>query len=171
MNLFCKIVDRVLVILYELPAVDLPLGRFDPQTETFKEFDLPGPAASPYAIGMDRNNLRERALEAIRNVKWTPAWGEERISNMIATRPDWCISRQRLWGVPIVVFYCEGCNEPFTDRQVLNRVLALFREQSADIWYSKTAAELAGRVVSEPTRDQIDMPPINEALVVEFYSR
>jgi len=101
-------------------------------------------ATEQWFIGMDRNNLRERALEAIRNVKWTPAWGEERISNMIATRPDWCISRQRLWGVPIVVFYCEGCNEPFTDRQVLNRVLALFREHSADIWYSKTAAELAG---------------------------
>ena len=58
------------------------------------------------------------------------------MSNMIATRPDWCISRQRVWGVPITVFYCEGCQEPFTDRKILDRVVALFREHTADVWYS-----------------------------------
>ena len=73
---------------------------------------------------MDRNDLRQRALEAIKTVKWTPSWGEERISNMIATRPDWCISRQRVWGVPIIVFYCDGCQEPLTDRKILDRVVA-----------------------------------------------
>ena len=72
-----------------------------------------------------------------------PAWGEERISNMIATRPDWCISRQRVWGVPIIVFYCEGCQEPLTDRKVLDRVVQLFAEHHrADVWYERTAAEL-----------------------------
>ena len=60
---------------------------------------------------------------AIKDVKWMPAWGEERMSNMIATRPDWCISRQRVWGVPIIVFYCESCREPLTDRKVLDRVV------------------------------------------------
>ncbi len=101
-------------------------------------------ATEQWFIGMDRNNLRERALEAIKTVKWTPSWGQERISNMIATRPDWCISRQKLWGVPIIVFYCEGCQEPLTDRKILDRVVDQFRHNSVDIWYSQSAAELAG---------------------------
>ncbi|MFN7935015.1 MAG: isoleucine--tRNA ligase [Bryobacteraceae bacterium] len=105
-------------------------------------------ATDQWFIGMDRNNLRENALEAIRNVKWMPAWGEERISNMIATRPDWCISRQRTWGVPIIAFYCDGCNEPLTTRSVLDRVVDLFRQHSADVWYEKSAAELMGEGVS-----------------------
>ncbi len=105
-------------------------------------------ATEQWFIGMERNNLREKALEAIRNVKWMPAWGEERISNMIATRPDWCISRQRTWGVPITVFYCEDCNEALTDRKVLDGVVDLFRQHSADIWYEKSAAELIGEGVS-----------------------
>ncbi len=101
-------------------------------------------ATEQWFIGMDRHALRERALEAIKTVKWKPAWGEERISNMIATRPDWCISRQRVWGVPITVFYCEGCHEPLTDRKILDRVVDLFRQHTADVWYTKSAAELAG---------------------------
>jgi isoleucyl-tRNA synthetase len=101
-------------------------------------------ATEQWFIGMDRNNLRQRALDAIKTVKWNPAWGEERISNMIATRPDWCISRQKTWGVPITVFYCEACQEPLTDRKILDRVLNLFRQQSVDVWYSMSAAELAG---------------------------
>ncbi|MBZ5674075.1 MAG: isoleucine--tRNA ligase [Acidobacteriia bacterium] len=101
-------------------------------------------ATEQWFIGMDRNNLRERALEAIKTVKWTPSWGQERISNMIATRPDWCISRQKLWGVPIIVFYCEGCQEPLTDRKILDRVVDQFRHNSVDVWYSQSAAELGG---------------------------
>ena len=58
------------------------------------------------------DTLRTRTLEEIKHVKWDPAWGEERLSNMIATRPDWCISRQRVWGVPIAVFLCESCGKP-----------------------------------------------------------
>ena len=61
------------------------------------------------------DTLRTRTLEEIKHVKWDPAWGEERLSNMIATRPDWCISRQRVWGVPIAVFLCEGCGKPLND--------------------------------------------------------
>jgi isoleucyl-tRNA synthetase len=101
-------------------------------------------ATEQWFIGMDRNDLRQRALDAIKTVKWTPAWGQERISNMIATRPDWCISRQKLWGVPIIVFYCEGCQEPLTDRKILDKIVDLFRRDTVDVWYSKTAAELAG---------------------------
>ncbi len=101
-------------------------------------------ATEQWFIGMDKNDLRTKALEAIKQVKWKPTWGEERISNMVASRPDWCISRQRVWGVPITVFYCEGCQEPLTDRKILNSVVEKFREHTSDIWYTQTAAELAG---------------------------
>ena len=104
-------------------------------------------ATEQWFINMDHNNLRGRALGAIKGVKWKPAWGEERISNMIATRPDWCISRQRAWGVPILAFYCEACNETVTDRKYLDPVVALIRQHTADVWYSKTAAELMGEGV------------------------
>ncbi|MGH9612238.1 MAG: class I tRNA ligase family protein, partial [Bryobacteraceae bacterium] len=76
--------------------------------------------------------------------KWYPEWGRERISNMVATRPDWCISRQRIWGVPILAFYCDNCQEPLTDRKILDRVVKLFAEKTADIWFEKSAKELAG---------------------------
>jgi isoleucyl-tRNA synthetase len=99
-------------------------------------------ATEQWFIGMERNNLRERALGAIRDVKWIPAWGEDRIYNMVASRPDWCISRQRIWGVPIVAFYCGQCREPITDRKLLDPVVAEFAIHSADIWYSRPAAEL-----------------------------
>jgi isoleucyl-tRNA synthetase len=101
-------------------------------------------ATEQWFVGMDRGGLRGNALEAIKHVKWYPLWGEERMSNMIAARPDWCISRQRVWGVPIIAFYCEGCGEPFTPKASLERVVALFREHTADIWYSMSAAELLG---------------------------
>jgi isoleucyl-tRNA synthetase len=99
-------------------------------------------ATEQWFIGMDNNGLRQRALDAIKGVKWIPEWGEERISNMVSSRPDWCISRQRVWGVPIVVFYCSACREPLTDRKILDSVVDLFEQQSADIWFERTAAEL-----------------------------
>ncbi len=99
-------------------------------------------ATEQWFVGMERNDLRARALDAIRHIKWMPAWGEERIYNMIETRPDWCISRQRVWGVPIVVFYCEACAEPLADRKYLDPVVKLFEEQSADVWYERSAGEL-----------------------------
>jgi isoleucyl-tRNA synthetase len=99
-------------------------------------------ATEQWFIGMERNDLRARTLEAIRHVAWIPAWGEERISNMIATRPDWCISRQRVWGVPITVFYCDSCQTALTNRTVLEGVVRLFAAHTADVWYEREAAEL-----------------------------
>jgi len=99
-------------------------------------------ATEQWFIGMERNDFRQQALEAVRRSRWIPEWGQERISNMIASRPDWCISRQKAWGVPIIVFYCEGCREPLTDRKILDGIVQLFREHTADIWYERTAAEL-----------------------------
>ncbi len=86
--------------------------------------------------------FRQRALDDIKTVVWDPAWGEERISNMIATRPDWCISRQRIWGVPIAVFLCSKCHEPLHDAAVNASIVELFKKDSADAWYVKSPGEL-----------------------------
>jgi isoleucyl-tRNA synthetase len=85
------------------------------------------------------DTLRSRTLEEIKHVKWDPAWGEERMSNMIATRPDWCISRQRVWGVPIAVFLCESCGKPLNDHAVNRKVVELFARAGADAWFTPEA--------------------------------
>src|SRR5258708_6009398 len=91
------------------------------------------------------DTLRSRTLEEIKHVKWDPAWGEERISNMIATRPDWCISRQRIWGVPIAVFLCEQCHAPLNDKAINKSIVDLFKKEGADAWYVHDAATLLPR--------------------------
>jgi isoleucyl-tRNA synthetase len=91
---------------------------------------------------VEDSTLRQRSLDEIKKVKWIPAWGEERISNMIATRPDWCISRQRVWGVPIAVFFCEGCGKLLDTKEAHNAVVELFAREGADAWYKKEAADI-----------------------------
>ncbi len=97
------------------------------------ETPMPGGVGGP---GSENDTLRTRTLEEIKHVKWDPAWGEERLSNMIATRPDWCISRQRVWGVPIAVFLCEGCGKPLNDHAVNQKVVNLFARSGADAWFT-----------------------------------
>jgi isoleucyl-tRNA synthetase len=80
--------------------------------------------------------FRQLAIEEIDKVVWDPAWGKERISNMIATRPDWCISRQRIWGVPIAVFMCEGCNQPIIDAALNRKIVDLFEREGAESWHT-----------------------------------
>ncbi len=91
---------------------------------------------------LGNGTLRSVALDEIKKVKWDPAWGEERISNMIATRPDWCISRQRIWGVPIAVFFCEGCNQLLNDKAINAAVVERVKREGTDTWYRHTASEL-----------------------------
>ena len=86
--------------------------------------------------------LRQLALEEIPKVKWTPAWGQERIHEMIAHRPDWCISRQRVWGVPLVIFYCDKCGTRLEDFRALRQVIRWFEKEGADAWYTHSADEL-----------------------------
>jgi isoleucyl-tRNA synthetase len=88
---------------------------------------------------MGGGTLRSRALEEIKKVRWDPTWGEERISNMIATRPDWCISRQRVWGVPIAVFLCSGCGKALNSPEVNRAVTKLVADKGVDSWYTPEA--------------------------------
>ncbi|HEV7553314.1 MAG TPA: class I tRNA ligase family protein, partial [Candidatus Angelobacter sp.] len=91
---------------------------------------------------VEDTTLRQRSLDEIKKVKWIPAWGEERISNMIATRPDWCISRQRVWGVPIAVFFCEGCGKLLESKESHTAVVELFAREGADSWYTLDASSI-----------------------------
>ena len=79
--------------------------------------------------------FRQLSIEEIDKVVWDPAWGKERITNMIATRPDWCISRQRIWGVPIAVFLCEGCSQPIIDADLNRKIVDLFEREGAEAWH------------------------------------
>ncbi len=94
-------------------------------------------ATPQWFISMDKTGLRQKSLAAIDRVKWIPGWGRERIHGMIENRPDWCVSRQRAWGVPIAVFYCEDCGALLLDEEVMRRVHELFTVQGADIWFEK----------------------------------
>jgi isoleucyl-tRNA synthetase len=86
--------------------------------------------------------FRQQAIEEIDKVVWDPAWGKERITNMIATRPDWCISRQRIWGVPIAVFLCEGCQQPILDPALNRKIVKLFEEHGAEAWHTTEVSAL-----------------------------
>ncbi len=107
-------------------------------------------ATSQWFISMEKNGLRKKALEAIDRVSWIPAWGRERIYGMIENRPDWCVSRQRAWGVPITVFTCAGCGALVIDRQVVKRIYELFLQNGADVWFEKDTRELIPEGLSCP---------------------
>jgi isoleucyl-tRNA synthetase len=99
-------------------------------------------ATPQWFISMEKNDLRQKALEEIDRVQWIPHWGRERIFGMIENRPDWCISRQRAWGVPITIFYCEKCESLYINPDIVDRVGNLFSEHGADIWFEKDTADL-----------------------------
>ncbi|HOC60029.1 MAG TPA: isoleucine--tRNA ligase [Smithellaceae bacterium] len=93
-------------------------------------------------ISMEKNDLRKKALAAIDEVQWIPAWGHDRIYGMVENRPDWCISRQRLWGVPITVFYCAKCKNELLTQEILDHLVSLVEKNGADVWFEKEPKDL-----------------------------
>lgn len=94
--------------------------------------------------------FRKDALRSIKEVRWIPAWGEERIYNMIASRQDWCVSRQRVWGVPIPIFYCGDCDKVLINEETIGAVADLFAREGSDAWFAREAAEILPAGISCP---------------------
>lgn len=98
-------------------------------------------ATKQWFLGVDKNNLRFKTLQEIEKAKWIPDVGRNRISSMIELRPDWCLSRQRYWGVPIPVLYCSSCNSEIIDDDVMRKIESEFGTGGSDVWFLKDAAD------------------------------
>ena len=99
-------------------------------------------ATEQWFISMKTNDLLKKTVENIHTVNWVPTWGKDRILGMMESRPDWCISRQRAWGVPIIAFICRSCNELLLDQKVVDHVAAIVEKEGADVWFSRTPTDL-----------------------------
>jgi isoleucyl-tRNA synthetase len=99
-------------------------------------------ATPQWFISMEKTGLRQKSLAQIDQVSWIPRWGKERIYGMIENRPDWCISRQRAWGVPIAIFTCQKCDQVLMNQKVIDHVYHLFEQYGADVWFERETFEL-----------------------------
>ena len=97
-------------------------------------------ATSQWFCSVD--DFKDEAVDAINTVTWIPAWGKDRITSMVRDRKDWCISRQRKWGVPIPIFYCKDCGEPYVDKEAMLAVADLFGREGSNAWFEKEASDI-----------------------------
>jgi isoleucyl-tRNA synthetase len=127
-------------------------------------------ATSQWFISIDHDGLRQRAMDEIKRVKWIPPWGEERISNMMASRPDWCISRQRKWGVPIPAFECRSCGHVLSSTEIVLRVAEAFSVEGSNSWFTKGVDELLPAGTKCPRCGSASFDKENNILDVWFES-
>lgn len=127
-------------------------------------------ATEQWFISMEKNDLRKKALEAISKVTWIPRWGKDRIYSMVENRPDWCISRQRVWGVPITIFYCKSCGKPLISKEVMDHVADKVEKFGADIWFSESTKSLLPEGASCPECGETEFKKEKDILDVWFDS-
>jgi isoleucyl-tRNA synthetase len=99
-------------------------------------------ATEQWFISMQKNDLLKKVVENVHAVTWVPTWGKDRFLSMVEHRPDWCISRQRAWGVSIVAFTCKDCGELLLDKAIIDHVASIVEKEGADVWFTKAASEL-----------------------------
>jgi len=121
-------------------------------------------------ISMEKNDLRKKSLEEIKKVSWIPSWGEKRIYQMIANRPDWCISRQRTWGVPITVLFCRDCDSLVISKEIIDHVVGMVEKEGADVWFSEPEENLVPPGTSCPQCGGINFKKETDILDVWFDS-
>ena len=127
-------------------------------------------ATEQWFVSMDTNDLRKEALAEIGRVQWIPAYGRDRINGMIENRPDWCLSRQRVWGVPIPGFTCIGCRSILADPIVIEHIATLMESKGADVWFEQSAAELLPKGTTCPKCGGTDFEKERDILDVWFES-
>jgi isoleucyl-tRNA synthetase len=127
-------------------------------------------ATEQWFISMKENDLRQKALEAVDQVQWIPKWGRERIYGMIENRPDWCVSRQRSWGVPITAFSCTACGEYIADGAIMDHVAQIFKKESSDVWFDWPTEKLLPAGTACPKCGGTSLEKENDILDVWFDS-
>ncbi|MGC8603579.1 MAG: isoleucine--tRNA ligase, partial [Desulfomonilaceae bacterium] len=127
-------------------------------------------ATHQWFVSMDRTGLRDSALKAIDNVRWIPKWGRDRIYGMIQHRPDWCISRQRSWGVPIVAMRCADCDTVVAPTELFEKTAKLFEQKGADVWFQTDVKDLLAEGLKCPNCGSVSFVKETDILDVWFDS-